>query len=82
MLEFKYVSLAELGKSARELDDLDAEALSALPAVAAASADAGEQLGRYHAGLRERYGELRLRSFAVVPLGFERLVGREISLTY
>jgi len=82
VLEFKYVSLAELGKSARELDDLDAEALSALPAVAAASADAGEQLGRYHAGLRERYGELRLRSFAVVPLGFERLVGREISLTY
>jgi len=77
-LEFKYVAPADLGKSARGLDGLGREQLAALPAVAAALADATEQLGRYRAGLGERYGDLRLRSFAVVSLGFERLVGREV----
>ncbi len=78
VLEFKYVSLADLGKDARELDGLDRQALLALPAVASAFAEAAEQLGRYRAGLVESYDGLRLRSFAVVSLGFERLVGREV----
>ncbi len=79
VLEFKYVSLADLGSGARELDGLDRQAIVALPVVASAFAEAAEQLGRYRAGLALRYGELRLRSFAVVSLGFERLVGREVA---
>ncbi|MCP4554147.1 MAG: hypothetical protein GY836_01910 [Herbaspirillum sp.] len=80
VLEFKYVSLAALGRKARELDGLDRESLAALPAVASAFEEAAEQLGRYRVGLSEQYGELRLRSFAVVSLGFERLVGREVTV--
>jgi hypothetical protein len=78
VLEFKYVSPSELGKDARQLDGLDRDALAALPAVAAALEEAAAQLERYRAGLVERYDDLRLRSFAVVSVGFERLVGGEV----
>jgi hypothetical protein len=78
VLEFKYVSIADLGKSARDLDGFSREELAALVPVKAALAEADEQLRRYRAGLTKRFRELRLRSFAVVSIGFERLLGQEL----
>ncbi len=50
-----------------------------LPAVERAFEDAGKQLALYADGLYRKYGEtLRLRTFAVVSLGFERVVGEEV----
>ncbi|NJL27345.1 MAG: hypothetical protein HC897_05360, partial [Thermoanaerobaculia bacterium] len=47
--------------------------------VAAALDDAAAQARRYRAGLVVRYGDtLRLRSWAVVAIGFARLVAREV----
>jgi hypothetical protein len=53
-----------------------------LPAVQAGLAEARSQLQRYRPALQAAYGEcLRLRTYAVVGLGFERLVWEEDSPT-
>ncbi len=79
LLEFKLVRPEELGEDAARLDVLEREALADLPPVAAALEQATAQARRYRAGLVARYGEgLRLRSFAVVAIGFVRLVAREV----
>ena len=79
LIEFKHVKLAELGHSEAELRELDDGALAALKPVAAALDQAEAQLGRYAARLREQHDDwLRLRSYAVVALGFVRLVAREV----
>ena len=79
LLEFKLVKPEELGDDAARLDVVGRDALADLPPVAAALEDAAAQARRYRAGLLARYGEgLRLRSFAVVAIGFVRLVAREV----
>ncbi len=40
---------------------------------------AREQLARYGDALEKKYGNLRLRRYAVVSLGFERIWWRELS---
>ncbi|MBF0260114.1 MAG: hypothetical protein HQK62_15020 [Desulfamplus sp.] len=40
---------------------------------------AQEQVKAYSSTLKKRYPELRLKSFAVVALGFDRLCWREIN---
>ena len=77
VFEFKYVPLGESGHSGAELRDMDRDALAELPAVGDRLAEAEAQLQRYRSALEERYRGLRLRLFAVVSLGFERLVTRE-----
>ncbi len=79
LLEFKLVKPEELGEDAARLDVLERETLAALPPVAAALEQATAQARRYRAGLLARYGDsLRLRSYAVVAIGFVRLVAREV----
>ena len=58
---------------------MDDEALCRLPRVAKAFAKARQQLARYRRALARRYGTgLDLRSYAVVAVGLERMVGEEI----
>jgi hypothetical protein len=79
LFEFKLVKPGELGTDAERLAVLGRDTLAELPAVAAALESAAVQARRYRAGLAERYGDvLRLRSYAVVALGFSRLVAREV----
>lgn len=79
LLEFKLVKPEELGEDAARLDVLGRDALAGLPPVAAALEQARSQARRYRAGLMARYGDrLRLRSYAVVAIGFSRLVAREV----
>ena len=81
LLEFKLVKPEELGEDATRLDVLEREALAAAPPVAAALEQAAAQARRYRAGLLARYGDsLRLRTYAVVAIGFVRLVAREVPL--
>jgi hypothetical protein len=79
LFEFKYVALAEAkltGEQARALSGADARNLAPVQAQLAA---ARAQLQRYRATLQARYGaRLRLRSYAVVSLGFDRLVWEEV----
>jgi hypothetical protein len=77
LLEFKYLSLPDIGQSADWLRERSREELADLPQVAAALDSAEAQLAGYRLGLEQAYAQrLRLHTHAVVALGFERLVWR------
>jgi hypothetical protein len=78
LLEFKYVSLKELGLTGEQLREHTRDELAALPEVAAKLQEAEDQARRYGAALRERYRLTDLRLFAVVGLGLERVVWRAV----
>jgi len=79
LLEFKLVKPEALGEDAARLDVLERDVLSEIPPVATALEEATVQARRYRAGLEKRYGDhLRLRTWAVVAVGFKRLVAREV----
>nr|VFK66646.1 MAG: PD-(D/E)XK nuclease superfamily protein [Candidatus Kentron sp. UNK]VFK72135.1 MAG: PD-(D/E)XK nuclease superfamily protein [Candidatus Kentron sp. UNK] len=75
LLEFKYISLKELGLSGQEIKAKSREELQTLLPVREKLDEATVQLARYRAILKEVYGKkLRLHTHAVVALGLERLV--------
>ncbi|WP_256091490.1 AAA family ATPase [Candidatus Thiosymbion oneisti] len=75
LIEFKFVSLKEAGLDGKTLEQMDREALRALPAVQSKQREAEAGLARYRAKLKTKFGALpRLHSFSVVAVGFERLV--------
>jgi hypothetical protein len=78
LIEFKYVTLAEAGVSGQQARELTAEALQALPPMQQAMAEAVRQAREYGRLLEERHGNLRLRRYAVVSLGFERIWAQEV----
>jgi Predicted AAA-ATPase len=80
LLEFKFVKLGEAGLTGAEARALSREELAALPLIRQKLADARAQTADYVRTLRARYAmELRLRVYAVVGMGFERLVWEEIA---
>jgi hypothetical protein len=79
LMEFKYISLAEVKRSGEQVRKMSREELAALPAVAALLDDANTELDGYRDTLIATYGDiLRLRCFSVVAVGYERLVWREV----
>ena len=80
LFEFKLVRRKELGLKGQEMRDLDDAALRRLSPVAEALAEGREQLGSYRAALLRREGEakLKLRSYVVVAVGLERMLGDEV----
>lgn len=79
LFELKYAKLGDLGKTGQELRRMERQELEELSLVEDLFAEADAQLRRYRAALEKRYGEtLRLRAYAIVGLGFERLVAREL----
>ena len=78
VLEFKYVSLKELGLSGVELKAKSREELMQLPLVANKLAEAETQAIRYGDTLTERFALPAITRFAVVALGLERLVFRRV----
>ena len=80
LIEFKYVGLQELGLSGDELKRAERPELQALPPVQQRLAASQRKLEGYRATLQGAYGDrLRLRTFSVVALGFERLVWVELT---
>ncbi len=77
LFEFKRLSLGELGMSGEEVKARPRESLMELTQVKAAFDQAETQIVAYRAALERSRGDtLKLRSYAVVALGFERLVVR------
>jgi len=73
LIEFKYVSLSEVkltGEKARNMDQKD---LDQLPCIKDSMDEAISQANQYAKSLNQKYSELRLKSFAVVALGFDRI---------
>ncbi len=79
LIEFKYVKLGDAGLTGARARELSVAEVQGLPHMIAQMKDAKEQVKRYGNALKRKYGEaLRLRSYAVVSLGFERLWWEEI----
>jgi hypothetical protein len=83
LLECKFVKLGELGLSGEAVRALSQAELTALPQVQTKLAEARAQLPAYRHEVEARYQSimnqpLRWRAFAVVAVGFERLVWEEI----
>nr|VFK66039.1 MAG: Predicted AAA-ATPase [Candidatus Kentron sp. UNK]VFK71708.1 MAG: Predicted AAA-ATPase [Candidatus Kentron sp. UNK] len=75
LIEFKFVSLIDAGVDGKALEEIDDEMLRALPAVRKKQREAAAGLARYREKLHRKFGGvLRLKSFSVVAVGFERLV--------
>jgi hypothetical protein len=73
LIEFKYVSLADAGLSGKAARELTVAALQSLPPMRKMMIEAVDQAREYGRILESRHGNLRLRRYAVVALGFERL---------
>ena len=78
LFEFKLVRRAELGRPGRELIGMDEATLRQLPPVARAFAAAREQAESYRSALLRQERQLDLRSYAVVAVGLERILGEEV----
>ena len=79
LLEFKYVSLKEANLTGAAARQLSAAAVAELPQIKAKLAEVQETLPGYRARLLAHYGgQLRLRTYAVVSLGFDRLAWVEM----
>jgi len=75
LIEFKYVSLSAAKLTGKRAKQLDVGKLKALPAVQDKLKESRNQLDKYRLVLESKYGNLlRLRSYSVVAVGFDRLV--------
>jgi hypothetical protein len=79
LLEFKFVKVSETGLERTALRQKSSAELQALDAVHKKFSEAQNQLHLYRATLTQKYGAmLRLRTYAVVALGFDRLLWAEV----
>jgi hypothetical protein len=78
LLEFKYLSLKDLGLTGEQVRESTAAQLTALPFIQAKLAEAADQAQRYGTALQARYGLTDLRLFAVVGVGLERVVWQTV----
>jgi hypothetical protein len=80
LFEFKYVSLKKLGASGRQVRETDEETLLEKTPVKKAFEDAESQIRQYADALGQRFGkQLRLKTYIVVSVGFERIFGKELT---
>ena len=79
LIEFKYVPLGKNRLTGQQVREMSREALTALKPVREGLDSAKKQLSQYREALADIYGPdfLKLRTFAVVSVGCERLVWRE-----
>ncbi len=78
LFEFKLVRRKALGKKGLELRSMDEAALRQLPAVAKAFSQARNQAKDYRAALERRSVPSGIRSYVVVAVGLERMLGEEV----
>ncbi len=78
LFEFKHVRRKELGKKGEELREMHDSTLRKLKPVAKALQDAKAQVRRYRSRLENRHRDLDLHSYAVVAVGLERMLGKEV----
>jgi hypothetical protein len=74
LLEFKFVTLDEAGLTGEEAKKLTRQELEELPQIQNKMKDAKNRLKVYGDAMEAKYKDLRLKRFAVISLGFERVV--------
>lgn len=79
LIEFKYVSLKDVDLSGEQVKQLTVEKLKALTPVRQKLAKSKSKLEDYQQALKSTYGDvLRLHTYSVVAVGFDRLVWTEV----
>jgi len=79
VLEFKFVKLKEVERQGQVVQRMTLEELKALDNVQEKLGEARTQVQHYRQTLASKYGDsLNLHAYAVVALGFERLVWEEV----
>lgn len=79
LLEFKYLKLKDIGLSGMEVKQKSRAELLAIDKVSKTLKDATTQVKGYQKHLQDKFGSiLSLRTFAVVGLGFEKLIWEEV----
>lgn len=80
LVEFKYLPLSKVAMDGTSVSEQSADALKALTSVTEKLAEARKQVRNYRTKLVKKYGDaLRLRSYAVVAIGFERVLWEEVT---
>ena len=79
LIEFKFVKLKDAKLSAEQARDLSEDELYLIPEIAKQMDDGKKQVKDYGKKLEQRHGNLRLKKFAVVALGFERVCFSSVS---
>jgi len=78
LIEFKYVSLSDAKLTADKAKKMSQAALNKLTPIKGKMAQATKQAKAYAKSLNEKYPELRLKTFVVVAVGFDRLCWKEV----
>ena len=73
LIEFKFVKLKDAKLSAQQAKGLSEDELHLIPEIAKQMDDGKKQVKDYGKKLEQRHGNLRLKKFVVVALGFERV---------
>ncbi len=73
LIEFKYVKLKHINMSAEQIRKASVKTLQQIPLIQRQMKDARQQTTDYGDALHCKYPDLRLKRFAVVSVGFERL---------
>ncbi|EIM64643.1 AAA family ATPase [Desulfobacter postgatei] len=79
LIEFKFVRLKHAGICAEKARDLSGDELAKLPEIVRQMENGEKQVCAYGHELEQRYGNLRLKKFVVVALGFERVCFKKLS---
>jgi len=79
LIEFKFVKLKDAGLTAEQARKLSRTELQALPRMTREMTQARAQVNDYGNRLEKRYDNIRLRRYAVVSLGFERIWWTEVN---
>ncbi len=78
LIEFKYVKLKDVGLTGDQAGKLAKKDLQKIPLLRSEMKQAKQQARDYGDALKRKYNDLRLKQYAVVSLGFERLWWEEI----
>ncbi|MBW2709096.1 MAG: hypothetical protein JRD04_07415 [Deltaproteobacteria bacterium] len=79
LIEFKFVTLKDAHTTGEQAKALSEDDLYAMPGIKTALEEGRQHAARYGQKLEDRHGNLRLKKFVVVALGFERVCFEKIS---
>ncbi len=80
LIEFKYVKPGDTGLTGEAARNLTQKELQQIPAMMSRMKEARKQVKQYGASLEKKFQNLKLRQYAVVSLGFERIWWEEVRM--
>ena len=78
LIEFKFVSLKDASMSGDQAEKLSEDDLYEIPGIKHGLKDGEKQVLEYGKKLEQKYGNLRLKKFVIVSLGFERVCFKKV----